>query len=67
MVKVEDLNLLGELLKSKNIKNIKLPVSAPFHCSLMSKATESMKNKIKNLNISNGLNNLISNVTAKES
>ncbi len=64
--KVEDLNILGELLKSKNIKNIKLPVSAPFHCNLMHKATVSMKDKIKNLNISNGLNNLISNVTAKE-
>ena len=34
---------LGEILKSKNIKNIKLPVSAPFHCYLMSKATEVMK------------------------
>tara|TARA_B100001173_G_C15930455_1_gene522499 strand:- start:119 stop:1048 length:930 start_codon:yes stop_codon:yes gene_type:complete len=64
--KVEDLDILGELLKSKNIKNIKLPVSAPFHCNLMHKATESMKDKINNLSISNGLNNFISNVTAKE-
>tara|TARA_A100001015_G_C14914248_1_gene681686 strand:+ start:52 stop:981 length:930 start_codon:yes stop_codon:yes gene_type:complete len=64
--KVEDLDIFGELLKSKNIKNIKLPVSAPFHCNLMHKATESMKDKINNLSISNGLNNFISNVTAKE-
>ncbi len=64
--KVDDLNRLAELLKSKNIKNVKLPVSAPFHCNLMYKATENMKDKINNLNISNGLNNLISNVTAKE-
>ena len=27
-------------LKKKNIKNIKLPVSAPFHCKLMNKATK---------------------------
>jgi [acyl-carrier-protein] S-malonyltransferase len=64
--KIEELDKLAEVLKSKNIKNIKLPVSAPFHCNLMHKATEIMKDKINNLNISNGLNNLISNVTAKE-
>tara|TARA_A100001015_G_scaffold313455_1_gene420710 strand:+ start:52 stop:978 length:927 start_codon:yes stop_codon:yes gene_type:complete len=64
--KVEDLDRLAEVLKSKNIKNIKLPVSAPFHCNLMHKATEIMKDRINNLNISNGLNNLISNVTARE-
>jgi (acyl-carrier-protein) S-malonyltransferase len=36
----KDLDLFSEILKSKNIKNIKLSVSAPFHCSLMSSATE---------------------------
>ena len=60
------LNLI-EVLKLEKIKNIKLPVSAPFHCSLMKKATENMKEKINALNFSNGQNNLISNVTAKES
>ncbi len=65
--KIDDINQLSDLLKSKNIKNIKLPVSAPFHCSLMKKATENMKEKINALNFSNGQNNLISNVTAKES
>ena len=38
-----DLNKLIDVLKLNNIKNIKLPVSAPFHCQLMNKATEIMK------------------------
>jgi [acyl-carrier-protein] S-malonyltransferase len=63
--KIEDLKIFMELLKSKNIKNIQLPVSAPFHCSLMSNATENMKDHINRLNIKNGTNDLISNVTAK--
>ena len=63
--KLDDLNLMMEFLKKKNIKNIKLPVSAPFHCSLMKEATNIMKNKISDLNLVNGLNNIISNVTAK--
>ena len=33
-----------EFLKKNNIKNIQLPVSAPFHCSLMKEATDKMKN-----------------------
>ena len=57
---------LGEILKSKNIKNIKLPVSAPFHCYLMSKATEVMKKEIENTNFQDSKNILISNVTANE-
>ena len=32
-------------LKSNSIKNIKLPVSAPFHCKLMKKATDIMTNR----------------------
>ena len=35
----KDLIGLTDILKLKKIKNIKLPVSAPFHCKLMSKAT----------------------------
>ena len=38
--KNKDLESLNEILKEKKIKNIKLPVSAPFHCNLMKKATE---------------------------
>ena len=61
-----DLNKLTEVLKFKNIKNIKLPVSAPFHCSLMKQATNIMKKKIDEANFKNGNNILISNVTADE-
>jgi [acyl-carrier-protein] S-malonyltransferase len=63
--KIEEINLLSSLLKSQSIKNIKLPVSAPFHCKLMQKATENMKDKINKLNVLDGQNTLISNVTAK--
>tara|TARA_B110001452_G_scaffold263367_1_gene264710 strand:- start:442 stop:1368 length:927 start_codon:yes stop_codon:yes gene_type:complete len=57
---------LTEVLKSSNIKNIKLPVSAPFHCQLMSKATEIMKKEIEKTNFQDAKNVLISNVTANE-
>ena len=53
-------------LKSNSIKNIKLPVSAPFHCKLMKKATEIMKKEIENLQFKDPKNVLISNVTGKE-
>tara|TARA_B100000767_G_scaffold217360_1_gene205047 strand:+ start:55 stop:987 length:933 start_codon:yes stop_codon:yes gene_type:complete len=53
-------------LKSKNIKNMKLPVSAPFHCKLMNKATTVMKEEISKLKFNQPKNTLISNVTGKE-
>ena len=61
-----DLEKLIEILKSKNIKNIKLPVSAPFHCQLMNNATKIMRNEIQKLNFQESKNRLVSNVTAKE-
>jgi len=64
--KNEDLAKLIEFLKSKSIKNIKLPVSAPFHCKLMKNATEIMKNEIEKLNFQDSTNVLVSNVTAKK-
>ena len=63
--KTEDLENLTEILKENSIKNIKLPVSAPFHCSLMRKATEIMKEELNKISFSNGSNKLISNVTAE--
>ena len=63
--KLDDLKKLIEVLKTNSIKNIQLPVSAPFHCDLMNKATEVMKKHINDLNLISGLNNIISNVTAK--
>ena len=64
--KNDDLEKLTGILKSQNIKNIKLPVSAPFHCNLMSKATEIMRKQIEKTNFLNGKNILISNVTAEQ-
>ena len=64
--KINDLDNLILELKNKGIKNIKLPVSAPFHSKLMKKATDVMRNEIEKLNFKNSSNELISNVTAKE-
>ena len=64
--KNSDLNQIIDILKLKKIKNIKLPVSAPFHCKLMSKATEVMKNEIEKTNFQDSKVKLISNVTANE-
>ena len=63
--KLDDLKKMIDVLKTNSIKNIQLPVSAPFHCSLMNKATEVMQKHINELNLNKGLNNVISNVTAK--
>ena len=61
-----DLEKMKEDLKTANIKNIKLPVSAPFHCKLMNKATLVMKEEISKLNFKEPKNTLVSNVTGKE-
>ena len=64
--KNDDLFKLSEILKSKNIKSIRLPVSAPFHCSLMTKATEIMKKEIDKVDFNDAETILVSNVSAKE-
>ena len=64
--KINDIEKLIEILKSNSIKNIKLPVSAPFHCSLMNKASNVMNLEIMKLNFQQSSIKLISNVTAKE-
>ncbi len=61
-----DIQKFMEVLKSKNIRNLRLPVSAPFHCKLMNKATKIMEDEIKKMSFQNGKNKLISNVTANE-
>ncbi len=61
----KDLELFSSELKNKNIKNIKLQVSAPFHCELMSPATSVMEEEINKLDFKNPSNHIISNVTAK--
>ncbi len=64
--KNNDLDALIKILKIKKIKNIRLPVSAPFHCKLMGNATKIMKKEIEKLSFHEGKNILVSNVTAKE-
>ena len=64
--KIEDLEKLIKILKENSIKNIKLPVSAPFHCDLMDNATKIMTVELNKLKFKNGQNKLISNVTANE-
>ena len=64
--KTDDLDKLILILKENAIKNIKLPVSAPFHCNLMNKATNIMSGELNKLNFKEGENKLISNVTANE-
>ena len=61
-----DLEKMMKDLKANNIKNIKLPVSAPFHCKLMNNATLVMSEEISKLSFEEPKNILISNVTGKE-
>jgi len=60
------IDTLIQNLKIKRKKAIYLPVSAPFHCSLMIRAAESMKEKIEKTNFLKPNPRIISNVTAKE-
>ena len=62
----KDLDLLSVDLKKHSIKNIKLPVSAPFHCKLMQSATNEMEKEINNIELVSPRRPIISNVTAKE-
>ena len=64
--KNDELNKFSLLLKEKKIKNIKLPVSAPFHCELMNNATLKMKNIINQENFNDPIYKVVSNVTAEE-
>ena len=60
------IDILSNNLKKKGKRGILLPVSAPFHCSLMKKAAGNMKDKIEKTNFLKSKPNIISNVTAKE-
>jgi [acyl-carrier-protein] S-malonyltransferase len=63
---LKTIKILNENLKNKKKKGILLPVSAPFHCSLMKKAAENMSSKINNTNFLQPYPPIISNVTSKE-
>ena len=64
--KLNSLDLLIVDLKKNNIKSIMLPVSAPFHCKLMHRATKIMQDEIQKCDFKNPKNTLISNVTSQE-
>ena len=61
-----ELDKFALLLKEKKIKNIKLPVSAPFHCELMRSATIKMKKIINEQKLESPKYRVVSNVTAEE-
>ena len=63
---VDPINKLKFFLKENSIKNVTLPVSAPFHCNLMKKSTEVMKKHINDTNFRKPNPKIISNVTASE-
>ena len=62
----KNIDILNENLKKKKTRSIILPVSAPFHCSMMKSAAEKMKIKINDTNFLDPNPKIISNVTAKE-
>ena len=62
--KIESIDSFSIELKKKNIKFVKLPVSAPFHCPLMKNATIEMTNLINDTKFTIPEINIISNVTA---
>ena len=62
--KLESLETLSENLKKNKIKFVKLPVSAPFHCPLMEKATADMKKIIEDTKFDDPIISIISNVSA---
>ena len=61
----QDLDNFSSELKNNNIKNIKLPVSAPFHCKLMDSATKIMNGEISKIEFNSPKVEIISNVTAE--
>ncbi len=63
---VKAINEMNKNLKDMKKRSIFLPVSAPFHCSLMKAAADKMDKKIKNTTFKNPQTTLVANVTAKE-
>ena len=60
----ETLVSFSKNLKTEKKRSIFLPVSAPFHCSLMKSAAESMKSHLEKIEFKYPSLQLISNVTA---
>ena len=62
----QDIDKFIDILKARKIKNIKLPVSAPFHCKLMKDATLKMEKVINNQKFNQPKFDIISNVTSEK-
>ena len=57
---------ISEILKDNGARSIvDLKVSAPFHCSLMDKASDMMKDYLNDISLKDLRSNFISNVTAE--
>ena len=61
---IELIQELQNILKENKKKSIMLPVSAPFHCSLMNVAATNMKSKIENVSFTKPKYEIIANVTS---
>ena len=61
---IEPIEELKGILKKNKKKCISLPVSAPFHCSLMNSAAIKMKEKIDIINLKKPDFDIVNNVTA---
>ena len=61
----DSIQILQDSLKRRSIRGIILPVSAPFHCSLMKSAEKKMTQKITESLFKDPKPSIISNVTAK--
>lgn len=61
---IEPINEFKTILKENKKKCIPLPVSAPFHCSLMNPSSDHMKKIIDKTNFSNSEFEIITNVNA---
>ena len=61
---IEAIEELKNILKNNKKKSIPLPVSAPFHCSLMNSAANKMKEKIDAVKFKKSDIEIVSNVTA---
>ena len=61
----DSIQVLHDSLKKKSIRGVILPVSAPFHCSLMESAEKKMSKKITESIFKDPNPPIISNVTAK--
>ena len=62
---IESIKSFQKKLKEQKIKSIPLKVSAPFHCSLMRPAADSMKNKINDTKFNDPKIKIVNNVTAQ--